>query len=234
MIHIDIHRWILQYVADAVEEGMMGIWTRWTGRTLRRSAQLSVLTLAASAGLVVVAAAPARADWVRCGDLLDREWELVPPHGMSTFTWESYDYLSFNSIPTFNVSDTRIAVNDLDDPATVTFTSQQSRTWSIEVSASMTKSLTKKLSLTVSARVQYSWTTAVGVSVTATVPPHSGVRGDYGTQAFDVTFEARTYRKMMRMTGHPPTPSHTCYDLGVKTYHINAPTDLEGWRVGPL
>ncbi|MEN3615292.1 hypothetical protein AAH979_37920 [Plantactinospora sp. ZYX-F-223] len=212
----------------------MVIRTYAPGRKWWRSAVLSTLTVAASAGLVVlVEAAPAAASPGLCIELGARDWEWVPSSPERP-VWESYDYLSFNSTPTFNVSDTRIAVNNLDTPASVTFTSQQSQTFSVSVSASMKASLLKKLELTVGSNVQWSRTTAVGVSVTATVPPRSGIRGDYGVQAYDVTFEAQTWGRRTIQIGYPPSRIYTCEDLGVRTYHINAPTDLEGWRVGPL
>lgn len=203
----------------------MGTRTQWTGRVWRKTAVLPVLAVVASAAFVVVGAAPARADEVPCHELGDREWELVG--GGHRTVYESYDYLSFISTPTFNVSDRRIAVNELDTPNSVTFTSEQSQTWSITVGASMEKSLTETLKLTVSADITHSRTTSIGVSVTATVPPRSTVLGEYGIQAFDVTFEARTYQKIIDFDG--PTRQR-CEDLGVSTHHVNAPTDREGWR----
>jgi hypothetical protein len=186
-------------------------------------------------GFLVVSPTAASADFVSCGTLVGRTWVrysgiLSDPN--SIVVWRSYDYLSIVSTPTFNASDTRIAVNDLDNPATVTFTSQKSQTFSISVTASMVDSLTKVLSLTVSASIQASRTTSIGVSVTATVPAHAGVRGDYGVQAFNVAFDTHTWEKI-QWPGRP-FPTTSCVDLGVQSYQVNAPTSLEGWRVGPL
>jgi hypothetical protein len=51
-------------------------------------------------------------------------------------------------------------------------------------------------------------------------------------QAFNVAFDARTWEKI-QWPGRL-SPTWTCADLGVQSYQTNAPTSLEGWRLGPL
>jgi hypothetical protein len=127
------------------------------------------------------------------------------------------------STPTFNVADTRIVINDTDDPATATFTAQRSRTFSLTVGAGASASgLLDFLQVSVSTSIVMSVTTATSVSTTGQVPPHSQLIGEYGVQAFTVTYDITTYRIVARMA---------CEPYSVQRNTTNAPTNIQGWRL---
>jgi hypothetical protein len=195
--------------------------TRRPSAMARRAATLVVTTVLASLVALVVNQAPAAADKCPSG----RSW--VPVVSGGQFLWyESYDFALVSSSPTFNVSDSRAAYNQLDTPVGVTFTSSQSRTYTISTSASMQAKLLSWLTATVSRDITQSRTTQVGVSVSATVPPLSGVQADYGVQAYNVTYNVHTVRMYFLLSG-----TTSCSDLGTATQTVNAPTTVEGWRV---
>ena len=85
------------------------------------------------------------------------------------------------------------------------------------------------LSANVSATIVESRTTSIGVSATVTVPAHGRVDGQYGIEAYSISYEAHQYR----IAGtQPPAPgSRRCFDEGVGTGQTNAPTYVEGWRL---
>jgi len=175
------------------------------------------------ASMVAVIAAPAPASAGSCP--AGRDWVFVQ-FGGGLWVFEAYIFTPVSSTPTFNVSDSRIAINDLGVPITVTFTSSQSRTFTIAVTASMQLKLKEWLTATVSSTITTSRTTQVGVSVTTPVPAHSTIQGDYGVEAFNVTFQVHTDR-MLVGGGFGPM----CLDFGTATMTVNAPTTVEGWRV---
>src|SRR5688572_19163317 len=90
---------------------------------------------------------------------------------------------------TFQPSESRIVVNDLDTPVTATFSSQTSRTFTIAVQSGVSfNNLLSFMNVNVSTTITSSTTTQLGVSTTATVPAHGAVIGDYGVNVYDVTF----------------------------------------------
>lgn len=134
-----------------------------------------------------------------------------------------YLYTLVSSAPTFNASDSRAVTNGLDSPISATFTSQVSQTFSLSATVGSSVSLFKFLTASVSVSIQSSRTTSIGVSATATVPPHSRVQGDYGVDAFNVTYDMQAYRwvgglNACQISGSP---------IRVTS---NAPTNIEGWR----
>ncbi|NMO16822.1 hypothetical protein HPC49_04765 [Pyxidicoccus fallax] len=187
---------------------------------------LRKVTKAFVAGLLLVATEAAANCWNYPLD----NWVLVRWSGDWTF-YERYEFFLVSSTPTFNVSDSRIAVNDLGTPISVTFTAQRSETFSVSVTAGMSAKLGEFLTANVSSTIVMSQTTQVGVSTTATVPPYSRVRGDYGVTAFDVTYDVRTLKKTRLRQDFGS--STFCSDAGIQRQTINAPTYVEGWRVGP-
>lgn len=128
---------------------------------------------------------------------------------------------------TFYVADSRIVVNDLDTPVTATFTSQQSRTFSIGATSGVSFSnLGGFLGINISSTITSSTTTAIGVSTTGTVPPHSAVIGDYGVQAYDVTFMGYVVNR--RSIGGCWVHEDT---MGHEVEYTPAPTYIQGWRL---
>ena len=127
----------------------------------------------------------------------------------------------------FMVADSRIVVNDLDTPVTATFTSQQSRTFSIGVTSGISFSnLFGFLNANVSSTITSSTTTMIGVSTTATVPAHSAVIGDYGVEAYEVTFMG--YVVIRRSIGGCWVHATT---MGWEEQYTPAPTYIQGWRL---
>jgi hypothetical protein len=191
------------------------------GRRLGRYGLVAIL--AANLLTVVLGGSPASADGVICPDI---QWTLIggrPPN------WRGHVYTLYTVTPTFNVSDARTVINNLDTPASATFTSQQSRTFSVSVTAGFTASFLSFLNANVSTTIVQSRTTSIGVSATANVPAHGRVDGQYGVEAYNITYEAHQYRTI---GSHPPAAgTKKCIDEGVKSGQTNAPTFVEGWRL---
>ncbi|MEU8268001.1 hypothetical protein AB0B89_12620 [Sphaerisporangium sp. NPDC049002] len=138
--------------------------------------------------------------------------------------YEGYRYNSVSVVPAFNVSDARVVDNTLDTPINATFTSSQSRTWRVTITATVgtTSELTKSLQASVSTQIVQERTTAIGVNASLVVAPHSRVTGQYGVQAYDVVYDVQTVRT---------SNSHAkCWDQGTQRGTTNAPTITEGWR----
>lgn len=192
----------------------------------RRLAALTLSGVVATTALVAVAPSPAQAA-PPC--LPTSDWVLLYAN-QDTWVYEAYEFHFLQANSTFNVSDTRIAWNTLDTPASTTFTSSQSRTFTLGVSGSMAIKLGPWLTVNLGGSVTTSWTTSIGVSITATVPPHSTVRGEYGVKAWNVWLAVTTYRMERPAFGGPPGPIW-CYSLGTHTPVINVPTVEEGWRI---
>jgi hypothetical protein len=127
-----------------------------------------------------------------------------------------------SSVPTFDVADSRIVVNDTASPISATFTSQRSTTFTLQVTVGTAVKVGELLTVTVSTTIVLSRTTTIGVSVTGQVPPHGRLIGEYGVQAYNVTYDLTTYE----ILGHV-----ACRSIGVQRGTANAPTTVEGWRL---
>ncbi|GID26868.1 hypothetical protein [Paractinoplanes brasiliensis] len=136
----------------------------------------------------------------------------------------AYLYSLVGAVPAFNVSDSRSVTNNLDQPAQATFTSQVSKTFSISVTAGTSASLFGFLTTNLSSTIQRSRTTAIGVSTTAVVPPHGRVVGEYGVEAYLVTYDVQEYRWVGGLNACTPSGPLT-------RATANAPTTTEGWRL---
>jgi hypothetical protein len=136
----------------------------------------------------------------------------------------AYLYTLIGAEPAFNVSDSRSVTNNLDAPAQATFTSQVSKTFEISVTAGTSASLFGFLTANLSSTIRQSRTTALGVSTTAVVAAHSRVVGDYGVEAYLVTYDVQKYFWVGGL--------NACTPSGPLTRAIaNAPTFVEGWRL---
>lgn len=203
----------------------------WGTRVVRRLVTFVLSGAVAATVMVGAAAGPAQAQ-TPC--FPDPAWIPVYTIG-DTWVYESYTFSPvISSTPTFNVSDTRVAINNLTNPINVTFTSSVSRTFTLGVTASMQAKLGKYLLATVSATITVSRTTQIGVSVNAPVPPLAGVKGEYGVQAFNVELDITTERMHYQPFVFPPVFPPMCYSLGTERVTVNAPTVNEGWLVSPL
>jgi hypothetical protein len=186
-----------------------------------------VAALLATVLSTFVGASPALADGIPCPNIAKADWKIIggrPP------MWQGFVYSLQTVTPTFNVSDARTVHNLLDTPASATFTSQQSKTFEISVTAGTSASLWGFLTANVSTTIVQSRTTSIGVSATVTVPPNGQVNGLYGVDAYNITYDAHQYR---HVGSSAPSPgSKSCIDYGsVYGKTTNAPTYLEGWRL---
>lgn len=193
----------------------------------RRAVAGLVTVLASLAGLLTVTGT-AQAGNLNCADWRNVDYVYVPEKSSSNISiYEHYIYSLVSSTPTFNIADTRVATNNLTQPIQVTFSSQQSKTYSVSVTATMGTSFFDFLSASVSVNVTQSRTTAVGVSTTANVPPGRTARGDYGVHAFNVVADVRVIQRTMFWS----SGREACGDY-YQHRNDNVPTTLEGWRVG--
>lgn len=142
--------------------------------------------------------------------------------------YEGYRYTAVSAASTFNVSDARIVDNALDTPINATFTSAQSRTWRVQITATVGTAgeLAKTLQASVSTQIVQERTTAIGVNASLVVAPHSRVTGEYGVNAFDVVYDVQTLRAWPAI----PNRIQRCHDQGTQRGTTNAPTLSEGWR----
>ena len=130
-----------------------------------------------------------------------------------------------SSVATFDRTDSRSVDNTLDTPVSATFTSSNSSTFMIAATTTVMvqPTLLNFFKLTVSSTITFSKTTTIGVNVTATVPPHTRLIGEYGISSFDITYDTDVYLK---------GANNQCQFIGVHPRDMrHAPTDNEGWRL---
>jgi hypothetical protein len=185
-----------------------------------------VVSTAGLAGTAPVAAFAAGTDDPGPPTIVEIACPLFMPPGPSA-SMEPHSVRDVRT--TFLSSESRVVVNDLDSPATATFTSTVSQTFSLSASGGV--SLTKLLpflTLNVSASITSSTTTTIGVGASAPVPPHSSVVGEYGVLAYDVTYDVYLVNRRA---------DQICYvsggTVGSTVWTVTAPTNLQGWRVRP-
>jgi hypothetical protein len=126
--------------------------------------------------------------------------------------YEGYRYTAVAASSTFNVSDGRVVDNALDTAINATFTSSQSRTFRVQITATVgtTSELTGALQASVSAQIVQERTTAIGVNASVVVAPHSRVTGQYGVHAYDVVYDVQTIRAWPSI----PNQLRRCWDQG--------------------
>jgi hypothetical protein len=202
-----------------------------TARLLRKAAALGLATAALLALSTAVDAGTAAAATINCKNM-PGQLTIDPTTSYPNTRWYAYAFSNPVVTPTFDVSDTRIATNDLTTPITVTFTSQVAKTFTITASSTMSASLLKFLTVSVSSSITQSRTTTVGVSTTATVAPNSTVKGQYGVRAYDVAYDVTTYTMQDYQAG-PGMVFQSCTETGPARQTTNAPTADEGWVVSP-
>jgi hypothetical protein len=191
------------------------------GRRLRLSvlaalaAVVSTLATISTPGVARAAGTP-----IPCPTDPDIVWTARVIRPLIVYTGYRYTVVSAN--PTFFVSDGRVVDNALDSEITATFTSQQSRTFRVQVTVGTSAQLTPKLQSTVSVSIVQEHTTAIGVNATVSVPPRGRVTGLYGVHGFDVVYDVQTITRT--------NVSADCLDQGTQRATTSAPTRIEGWR----
>jgi hypothetical protein len=146
----------------------------------------------------------------------------------SAHGWYADPLSVISANPSFLPSESRIVVNDLDSPITATFTSQLTQTFTIAGTAGVTfNNLFNFMNINVSTTITSTTTTAIGVTAQAAVPAHSRVIGEYGVDAYDVTFNAYKVLRRQSIGGCWVQES----TMGFEVAQALAPTNIQGWRV---
>lgn len=148
---------------------------------------------------------------------------MVFPVGLS---WTETRYSLVSATPTFDVSESKVVINATDSTITGTFTSQRSVTFTLQVTVGAAIPVRDFLTVNLSSTIVLSNTTATGVSASGPVPPGGRLIGEYGVEAFDVTYDLTTYRVRVVL---PMVPA--CEVASVQRGSTNAPTSIEGWRL---
>ena len=168
---------------------------------------------------------------VDCAGISGIAWQYeYPDPAEGVHVYRGYDYTVVSSTRTFDVADSRIVYNDTDTTASGSFTATQSRTFAFTFTFGVQGPLVGKINASLGLSISLSYTTAIGVTATAPVPPHGAVIGEYGVQAFDIVYHAQLFR--MLIDERSGTQQRRCVSYQVianQTAH--APTSLEGWRV---
>jgi hypothetical protein len=206
-------------------------WLRWSG---------AVATLAGLlAGSAIVAPTPAQAHPV-----LGREVHCIPPSFIHAHALDpSGDWLwgweFVSATPIVLKSEGRFVDNHTDFPQSVTFTSQESHTFTLSTTHSETRTQTttiieglqRQQQIGVSQTVTDSTTTQIGISVTATAPPRTSVQGDYGVRAFRVGFVFRVYH---RGGGFFDTQRPCVLQGQTGLLEMTVPTSDHGWATSNI
>jgi hypothetical protein len=150
-------------------------------------------------------------------------------------TWHSvfggiyigFQYVVHSATPTFFASDARQVYNGLSTPVTVTVNSQTSRTHTVTTTFGYSADLLQVLHTNVSWSIVNSTTTAIGVTVQATVPPSGTILAEYGMHGYNIVYDATRY-----LTTSSDLSRNIC-GMGSSQYNLTTvgPTIVEGWRI---
>jgi hypothetical protein len=145
-----------------------------------------------------------------------------------------------SATPTFLVAQSELVENATSTAITGTFTTSTSMTFTLTFSttslngSSVTESgLASSVSDTVGETIAESVTTLFGVSATTPVPPNSEVIGQYGTQAYNVTYELDDWIGFDTVIVNGLVAPQDCGISQSAAGSGVAPTALMGWRVNP-
>jgi hypothetical protein len=226
--------------------------TKRSGRRLRRS-RLVVLTAfgALLSSLAVTAAMPGVANAgaiVPCPTGIT-EWRLIwgrnpgsaapvhaapdgvyfPPYNL----WEGYRYTLVSAVPQFLVSDAKALDNGLDVPVNYEITSTLAKSYKISATVGISTNNTKEfLQANVSSSIEASVTTTIGVKFSTTVPPHTRLTAEYGTDVYQVSYYIEAWRFRGPYGSPPPAAGMSgCEEWGYYPQNTQAPTLLESWRL---
>jgi hypothetical protein len=132
-----------------------------------------------------------------------------------------------SATPTFNVAASTFVDNGTNDTQMGTFSTTQSRTFSISesVSTGVTNTFMQTtFSQTVSTTVTAAITTSTTITAGGPVPPHSRVNADFGVDAYIVNYDVAFWQY----------DQNTCWWHGTRTnVTANVPTSSQGWHLYP-
>lgn len=197
---------------------------RRLGRRRSRLAVGAVLVALASTLATVGTSSAARADTPSCPPGLD--WSFNDNGFFPEYF--AIQYVVDSVKPDFLVSEQRVVDNGTNAPITGSFTSSVSKTFALTFTAGVSGSVFGLLTGSVSSSISMSTTTMTGVTATAPVPAGGRVIGQYGVEAYDVTY---TINEWDNIGNNPPGP--LCSLSGSTQGTSVAPTTLTGWRVIP-
>jgi hypothetical protein len=188
-----------------------------------RVASLTLVTLAAGLIAPTLGAGPAQAG---ARQVTSPTWDCPfggprPPLDPNSLYYVDI-YSLVSSTQTFLVADSRIVINTLDTAANATFTSSQSRTFTLQFTVGTAARVSEMLTLNFGTTVVVSQSTSIGVNASATVPPHSSLLGEYGVAGFNVTYDVNRYQV---------TANVFCKKISTTRGTASAPTTVEGWRI---
>ena len=212
-------------MSDTIERGVVRGRAQWFRRMGTRVALIGLL---AGFGVFVASTPASAAAAIAC------------PGGVTwTRIFQYRNFKRFEAIqtttqtvtPVFLISDARFLDNGLDAEAIYTVTSSVSNTFSVTASVGVNINVTSYLQSTVSASIQSSRTTSLGVSITTTVPPRSRVYADYGVDSYHVTYTIRRWWGETYDLSSPAAGRNQCFNKGDYPQATYAPTNIEGWRL---
>lgn len=164
---------------------------------------------------------------VPCPDTIT-EWKVIRSVPRLGYIWQGYRYTLHTVTPVFLVSDGRVLVNTLDEPATYSVSSAVSQTFRVSSSVGVDAKVGEFLTTKVSTTIEASRTTQIGVNVSTVVPPRSRVIAEYGVEGYYVTYAIEAWQAFGRTQ---PQPGARCEEWGYYPQSTNAPTIYEGWRL---
>ncbi|MGW3347092.1 hypothetical protein ACWDA3_27625 [Nonomuraea rubra] len=209
---------------------------RGAGRRLaaRRRWRVRLGVIASIAVLLPTLVAPGAAHAVAevpCSSTGITDWKLRA-RAFNLSVWDGYRFTLLSSTPQFFVSDARQLVNDTDLPVNYTVSSSVSNTYTVEATAGVSVDVGDFLTTTVSTKIVMSRTTAIGASLTVTVPPRTRLIAEYGVEGYDVSYNVDMWLAFVSGKNPPPFPAtQQCQVLGTFPQQTIAPTYVEGWRV---
>lgn len=159
------------------------------------------------------------------------EWRHIAQTGRPpVHIWEGYRFTTLSVTPQFLISDGRFLDNNTDLPISYTISSSVSKTYSVSVTTGVTANIGSYLTTNVSSNIVMTRVTAVGVSLTTTVPPRTRLIAEYGVEGYNVSYGVEAWRVRRIKSGTPATGDQ-CEELGYYPQNTIAPTHLEGWRL---
>ncbi|MFC4115153.1 hypothetical protein [Nonomuraea zeae] len=159
------------------------------------------------------------------------EWRRVLQTGRPPVSiWEGYRFTTLSVTPQFLISDGRQLDNNTDLSVGYEIQSSVSRTHSVSATTGVTANVGTYLTANVSSTIEMSRTTAIGVTLTVTVPPRTRLIAEYGVEGYNVSYAVEAWR-VRRVGSGTPAPGDQCEEWGYYPQNTIAPTHLEGWRL---
>ncbi|WP_380824622.1 hypothetical protein [Sphaerisporangium rhizosphaerae] len=157
------------------------------------------------------------------------EWKLIA-YSRGVAVWEGYRFTTLSVTPQFLVSDGQLLDNGTDSPVRYTISSSRSQTFRVAATTGVTATPGPYLTANVSATIEMSRTTSIGVNLETTVPPRTRLIAEYGVDGYNVDYAIEAWR-VRKTDGKTPVTGDQCEEWGWYPQHTIAPTHLEGWRL---